>query len=232
METFVDPARFHGTLYKASNWLYLGNTQGFSRTREGYSTTATAPKMLFVVLLQADACDVLSRPNLESPYQSGTPKLMLSAEKMHSLYDFFTGIPDPRRAQGRRHSLPTVLAISTAAALCGREGYKGIWDWAKALGPKGRERFRCRYVRGSFQIPSESIFRNVLIRVEPEQLDLALQQWHKAHGQDDESLAIDGKTMKNAIDKEGRQTHIMSAIGHQSKTCSPKKSRYSARSRR
>jgi len=85
VETFVDPARFHGTLYKASNWLYLGNTQGFSRTREGYSTTATAPKMLFVVLLQADACDVLSRPNLESPYQSGTPKLMLSAEKMHSL---------------------------------------------------------------------------------------------------------------------------------------------------
>jgi hypothetical protein len=219
VETFVDPARFHGTLYKASNWLYLGNTQGFSRTREGYSTTATAPKMLFVILLQADARDVLSRALLESPYQSGTPKLMLSAKKMHSLYDFFTDIPDPRRAQGRRHSLPTVLAISTAAVLCGREGYKGIWDWAKALGPKGRERFRCRYVKGGFQIPSESIFRDVLIRVEPEQLDLALQQWHKAHGQDDESLAIDGKTMKNAIDKEGRQTHIMSAIGHQSKTC-------------
>jgi hypothetical protein len=74
-------------------------------------------------------------------------------------------------------------------------------------------------VKGSFQIPSESIFRNVLIRVDPEQLDLALQQWHKALGQDDESLAIDGKTMKNAIDTEGRQTHIMSAIGHQSKAC-------------
>jgi hypothetical protein len=74
-------------------------------------------------------------------------------------------------------------------------------------------------VKGSFQIPSESIFRDVLIRVEPEQLDRALQEWHKAHGQDDESLAIDGKTMKNAIDKEGRQTHIMSAIGHQSKAC-------------
>jgi hypothetical protein len=199
VETFVDPARFHGTLYKASNWLYLGNTQGFSRTREGYSTTATAPKMLFVILLQADARDVLSRALLESPYQSGTPKLMLSAKKMHSLYDFFTDIPDPRRAQGRRHSLPTVLAISTAAVLCGREGYTGIWDWAKALGPKGRERFRCRYVKGGFQIPSESIFRDVLIRVEPAQLDLALQQWHKAHGQDDESLAIDGNLRKTRL---------------------------------
>jgi hypothetical protein len=219
VETFVDPARFQGTLYKASNWLYLGNTQGFSRTRQGYSATATTPKMLFVFLLQADACAVLSRPNLESPYQTGTPKLMLSAEKMQSLYDFFTDIPDPRRAEGRRHSLPTVLAISAAAVLCGMEGYKAIWDWAKMLGPKGRERFRCRYVKGSFQIPSEFIIRNVLIRVDPEQLDLALQQWHKAHGQEDESLAIDGKTMKNAIDKEGRQTHIMSAVGHQTKAC-------------
>jgi hypothetical protein len=74
-------------------------------------------------------------------------------------------------------------------------------------------------VKGSFLIPSESIFRDVLIRVNPEQLDLALQQWHEAHGQEDESLAIDGKTMKNAIDQEGRQTHIMSAVGHQSKAC-------------
>ncbi|MDO9046345.1 MAG: hypothetical protein Q7U66_01255 [Methylobacter sp.] len=95
--------------------------------------------------------------------------------------------------------------------------------------------------KGSFQIPSESIIlRNVLIRVDPEQLDLALQQWHKAHGQNDESLAIDGKTMKNAIDKEDRQTHIMSAIGHQSKACytqkkpvlSLSKGRYSAGSGR
>ena len=150
---------------------------------------------------------------------------MLSAKKMHSLYDYFTAIPDPRRAKGWRHSMPTVLDISTAAVLCSMEGYKAIWDWAKALGPKGRERFRYRYVKGSFQVPSASIFRDVLIRVSPEQFDLALQQWHKAHGQEDESLAIDGKPKKNAIDKKGRQTHIMSAVGYQSKACyTPKKS--------
>jgi hypothetical protein len=219
VETFVDPVRFQGTLYKASNWLNPGDTRGFSRTRQGYSATASAPKMLFVFLLQADARAVLSRPLLEAPYQIGVPKLMLSAEKMQSLYDYFTDIPDPRRAEGRRHSLPTVLAISAAAVLCGMQGYKAIWDWAKALGPKGRERFRCRFVKGSFQIPSEGIFRDVLIRVNPEQLDPALQQWHKAHGQEDESLAIAGKTMNNAIAAEGRQTHVMSAIGHQSKDC-------------
>ncbi len=46
----------------------------------------------------------------------------------------------------------------------------------------------------------------------------------KTYGGEDESLAIDGKTMCNAIDQQGHQTHIMSVIGHQTKNCyTPKK---------
>ena len=55
---------------------------------------------------------------------------MLSAEYVRSLPAFFADIPDPRRAQGRRHRLPVVLAIATAAVLCGARGYK-----ATANGP-------------------------------------------------------------------------------------------------
>jgi hypothetical protein len=82
--------------------------------------------MLFVFPLQADTRGVLSLPILESPYQTGTPKLILPVEKMHSLSDFFTDIPDPRRAQGRRHSLPTVLSIDALLtySLCYRH-YSG-----------------------------------------------------------------------------------------------------------
>ncbi|NOT13173.1 MAG: DUF4338 domain-containing protein [Methylococcaceae bacterium] len=39
VETFVNPARFHGTRYIAANWLYLGDTQGFSRTRQSLAWT-------------------------------------------------------------------------------------------------------------------------------------------------------------------------------------------------
>jgi len=35
----------------------------------------------------------------------------------------------------------------------------------------------------------------------------------------DEALAMDGKTMKHAIDEAGQQAHIMSVVGHDSKTC-------------
>ncbi len=144
---------------------------------------------------------------------------MLSAQQMQSLPNFFRKIPDPRRSQGRRHKLSTVLAIAAGATLCGMRGYLAIWDWADGLGQKARQRFGCRYQNNRYVIPSLSIIRDVLMRVEPAHLDSALQRWNQSFAQQDSSLAIDGKTMCNAIDDQGHQTHIMSAVGHQSKTC-------------
>ena len=144
---------------------------------------------------------------------------MLPAEHMQSLPHFFADIPDPRRAQGRRHRLSTVLAIAAGAVLCGMRGYRAISDWANSLGSKARERFRCRRANGRYIVPSEYVIRDLLIRVDPSHLDRALQRWNKAYGEQDESLAIDGKTMCNAIDEQGHQTHIMSVIGHETKNC-------------
>src|SRR5437870_3329177 len=83
-------------------------------------------------------------PNLRPPYQIGGSTIMLAAAQMQSLPSFFSAIPDPRRAQGRRHRLPTVLAVAAGAVLCGMRGYRAISDWAKSLGQKSRQRFGCR----------------------------------------------------------------------------------------
>jgi hypothetical protein len=123
LETFVDPQRFHGTVVKASNWLYVGETKGFRRTRRGYSATAQSAKMVFLKPLQSNARAVLSRAILDPPYRTGGHKIMLSAQQMESLPRFFRQIPDPRRGQGRRHPLCTVLAIAAGAVLCGMRGY-------------------------------------------------------------------------------------------------------------
>jgi len=219
LETFVDPQRFQGTIYKAANWTYVGSTRGFHRTRQGYSSKAESPKMVFVKPLISNVQALLSRPVLEPDYRTGGPKIMMSAQHMKSLPDFFDNIPDPRRPQGRRHHLSTVLAIAAAATLCGMRGYLAISDWAKSLSQKARERFGCRYENRRYIVPSLSIIRDVLIRVDPVHLDHALQHWNQVYGQEDESLAVDGKTMCNAIDDQGYQTHIMSAVGHQSKAC-------------
>ena len=133
IETFVDPQRFAGTIYKAANWIYVGNTKGFHRTRQGYSATAQSPKMVFVKPLISNAQALLSRPILKPAYRTGGPKIMLTAQQMETLPEFFNQIPDPRRAQGRRHRLSTVLAIAAGATLCGMHDYLAISDWAKGL---------------------------------------------------------------------------------------------------
>jgi hypothetical protein len=53
METFVDPRRYHGSCYKASNWEYLGMTTGEGLVRKGKKYTTT-PKMIFVKPLVKD----------------------------------------------------------------------------------------------------------------------------------------------------------------------------------
>lgn len=219
LETFVDPQRFQGTVYKAANWLYVGNTKGFRRTRHGYTATAQSPKMVFIKPLQADARSLLCRAILQPPYCTGGSKIMLNAQQMQSLPSFFAEISDPRRAQGRRHRLATVLSLVAGASLCGMRGYRAISDWAKSLGKNARRRFGCRYAKGRYIVPSEYIIRDVLIRVDPVHLDRALQHWNQTYAQQDESLALDGKTMCNAIDDQGHQTHILSVVGHQSKNC-------------
>lgn len=219
LETFVDPKLFQGTVYKAANWIYVGDTKGFRRTPKGYSSKHLSPKMVFVKPLQRNARIILSRATLDQFYVIGGPRIMISAEHMRTLPDYFANIPDPRRAQGRRHRLNTVLAIVAAATLCGMRGYRAFSDWANNLGHKAKERFCCYYKDGTFIAPSEYVIRNVLIRVDPQDLDQALQLWNNTYAKDDESLAIDGKTMCNAIDEEGYRTHIMSAVGHQTKIC-------------
>ena len=219
LETFVDPQRYRGTVYRAANWILCGETKGFSRIRHGYTTTAQSPKMVFLKPLQADARALLCGAILKAPYRTGGTKMMLKAKQMESLPSFFAQIPDPRRAQGRRHRLPTVLAIAAGASLCGMRGYEAISDWAKSLGKNARRRFGCYWAKGHYIVPSKSIIRDVLIRVDPVHLDRALQRWNQTYAQHDESLAIDGKTMCNAIDDQGYQTHVLSVVGHQTKNC-------------
>ena len=218
IETFVDPDRFSGTIYKASNWLCIGKTRGYRRQKKAYIPMEHG-KLIFVKELTRNARRILSQPILDKSYLTGEVKMLLTAEQMRSLPDFFKTGEDPRRGQGKRHKLSTVLSIAAGGVLCGMQGYKAISDWASKLGQKARERFDCRYENGKYIVPSEWTIRDMLIRVDPVSLDCAIGKWNELYGQTDESLAIDGKTMCNAIDKNGRQTHIMGAVGHDTKRC-------------
>jgi hypothetical protein len=219
VETFVDPERYHGGVYRASNWQLVGHTKGFRRITGGYSSQTQSKKSVFVKPLHRRAQQVLSQPILSHHFNLGETTMRISSTQMRSLPDFFRGINDPRRAQGRRHRLATILGIAAGAVLCGMKNYESIAEWASSLSQKNRAHFRCRYDKGRYLAPSLSSIRNLLIRVDPIELDNAFMRWNKAYAEDDQSLAIDGKVMCNAIDASGRQTQIMSAVGHHTGIC-------------
>ena len=57
IETFVEPP-YKGTSYKASNWIYIGDTQGRGRN-DRYNERALTRKAIYVLPLQRDFRDIL-----------------------------------------------------------------------------------------------------------------------------------------------------------------------------
>lgn len=61
LETFVDTARFHGTCYKASNWIEVGNTQGRGKL-DRYCKFGEPVKSIWLKPLLADFRRRLKEP--------------------------------------------------------------------------------------------------------------------------------------------------------------------------
>jgi len=53
LETFVDPAKFSGTCYRAAGWIELGQTTGQGLRRKGHAYAST-PKLIYVKPLSKD----------------------------------------------------------------------------------------------------------------------------------------------------------------------------------
>ena len=67
-------------------------------------------------------------------------------------------------------------------------------------------------------MPHGSTYRRILgLAIDITEFERVLSTFFKGCVAQAEQLAMDGKTMKNALDEEGQQTHIMSVVGHESK---------------
>lgn len=50
LETFVDGTKFSRTIYKASNWQYVGMTKGYRKTSKYYTAKTQQPKQLHTTI--------------------------------------------------------------------------------------------------------------------------------------------------------------------------------------
>ena len=79
VETFVDPAQFQGTVYKAGGWIELGLTRGCGRVGRDYYVRHNKPKRLFVRELCRNARRGLQAEHLKPAWRGLRRRFPLAA---------------------------------------------------------------------------------------------------------------------------------------------------------
>ena len=201
-ETFVDPSRFRGTCYDASNWVRVGRTKGFARHNGSYTAPHRVPKEMFVRALRADARTRLADPAERAEWACRATPVRYTREELRSLRELFAETPDCRRGQGRKHRLETVLSVCALARLAGQYGPAATERFAKNL---GQEELRAlgawRSAEGRWVAPSDSTICRVLADTDPDALQQVLPKWAAprfAEARELPALAADGKRIRGA----------------------------------
>jgi len=215
-ETFVDLSRFKATCYRAAGWIPLGETRGFARSGNGYSSHGQ-PKMLFVRPLHPDTQRMLAAafsPPVVTNRKEKIPVIdvnRLPVEGEDGLIDVLRAVLDPRKRRGIRHPLVCILAIAVCACLSGARSFEAIAEWASELSRDALKRLGSK--RG--KAPSEKCFRITLQRLDAAGFDAVICSWlarRKVFA--GEGIALDGKTLRGAHDGDKAAPHLLSAVLH------------------
>lgn len=211
-ETFVDPQRFTGTCYRAANWLLLGQSRGFAKHQHTYRRHGL-PKLVLVYPLHRQARALLADPQ-GKPWRTKMNLKTLTTKQLESLQQMLQDLPDCRKPRGVRHRYWTVLTIALAAVLSGARSFAAIGEFAAALTQAQLKRLGGRFHQRKqrYDAPTESTLRRVLQSSDAAALDNALGQWLYQQSDDDDALAVDGKTVRGARRPDGSQVHLLSAF--------------------
>lgn len=222
VETYVDPQRFEGVCYRAANWIEIGVTKGFGRSRLEFYQLHQQPKAIFLYPLVPKARQILSAPIMPpawAPYrrQAQAHDYPLSGQQTQSLLQALRPLRDPRRYKGWRHRrVASIVAIAVAAMIAGNNSLIDIGEFSQSLNQNQLRSLRAsRHCKtGKFIAPSETTIRRVLQRLDPDQLDTLVTDWLRSHLQNLNiaALAIDGKCARTAAKINGQPIQLFGAL--------------------
>ena len=184
----------------------VGNSKGYARSNGHYSDLHGHPKRLYVRALRRDAQRILSqRGELPACWQARPPSAARSDVDRRSLYEELEQLPDHRRAQGRKHSLATVLAVYLLAALSNMRGPIAAAEYARALGQQELKLLGAWWNQTTelYEPPTKSTIHRVLMQTDAEALEATLQRYAQPRlpppePQQRRALAADGKRIRGA----------------------------------
>ena len=220
-ETFVDPARFAGTSYRAAGWEEVGPSKGYERTPGGGYREHGRPKTILARELAPGARRRLRGLEDDPAWGCASPRPSpeaLEPVRLRSLYDHLRQVPDFRARRGLRHQLATVLSIALAAQLCGASGVAPVAEFAKRLNQRQLGALRAWSPRRGAprEAPRQTTFFRVLSSVDAEALDGALRDWAASHCEPRGALALDGKRVRGASRRMrgDENCHLIAALEH------------------
>jgi hypothetical protein len=136
----------------------------------------------------------------------------IPAARSQYLPGLLAQVPDPRKRRGRRHPLAGLLAVGIAAVIAGSRSFAAIGQQSADAGTDVLAGL------GAARGPAEeSTFRRAFALISPDVLDQVLGAWLWTRAVQVSGrlvIAVDGKTVRGAKDKDGKAPHLVAALAH------------------
>lgn len=218
-ESFVDPSRFRGTCYRASNWRSLGFTRGFARAPGGPARWRHhgQPKEVFVSPLTHDVRAALCADEVPGSGRPEGPGAVPGAAALRTLHAFLCDMEDFRKPRGQRYSLAFFFTVMIAARLCGYRGVTAFGQFARLLDQDRLEAAGAFWSpsRRRYTAPGPSTFHYILSSMPPDALDNALGAWARDRSTTTAAVALDGKEVRGASRQlDGEKRIMVAAVEH------------------
>jgi hypothetical protein len=200
VETFVDPEQFCGTVYTASGWRELGQTDGWGRCQRDYYVKHDKPKRLFVRPLRRNSCRSLQaehlKPDLASVEAKVPPGCTKRVKEIRSIVDCFKELPEYRQ-RVESYPLFSLASLILLAVVCeAPRGQTDLERFARGLNQGQRRALGIRRNRqGQHPAPSQSTFSRFLAGIDAAKLnEQLLRVQRRVRGPAPQELVVlDGK---------------------------------------
>ena len=131
--------------------------------------------------------------------QSGRIERENEAQALVFFEQALGGLPDPRRAQGVRYPLRSVVTIALMAAVCGCDDAEAMELWGNASAD-----WLARFLPLPHGAPTQDVFLAVFAAMAPDALSGVLRAWSALLVTRlallDKHIAVDGKTSRRSFD--------------------------------
>jgi hypothetical protein len=122
-------------------------------------------------------------------------------------------IPDPRRAQGRRHPLAAVMALLVLALLAGMRGLQGVVEFGRNLSPDVIAALG--FTRA--KTLAKSTLSEILRAIDIDAFESLVSRWLQAqasrHGWT--AIAVDGKSLRGSTGEQLPAVHLVAGYAHE-----------------